>query len=155
MTEHREPGAFCNSSRSARWLIRRTSGGPCERTRRRRGSDSLIWSPEWGSSTPVYPASSYRCGRRATTSPNVARVCARFGSDELGLLTVLRQVEVLDTLRQGGGAGVSGDAGLLMAARMLDKAVPHPDAEDEHRNDDDGRDRERRRSGHEGGDDAG
>lgn len=48
-------------------------------------------------------------------------ICVRFGADDRMLLTILREVEVLEAFRAGAGGAVGGaaaDAGLLMAARM-------------------------------------
>ena len=49
-------------------------------------------------------------------------VCERFGADEMLLLSVLRQVEVLESLREG-AVSPTADAGLLMAARMRDEST--------------------------------
>ena len=54
-------------------------------------------------------------------------ICVRFDAQELALLTVLREVEVLDAFREGNGRATgadSADAGLLMAARMREKGPP-------------------------------
>lgn len=55
-------------------------------------------------------------------------ICARFGAHEAVLLTVLREVEVLDAFRTGPARGSSAgaaDAGLLMAARMREEGDRH------------------------------
>jgi len=57
-------------------------------------------------------------------------ICVRFGADEPALLTVLREVEVLDAFRSGGPHGAAdADAGLLMAARMRDEGTRPRSAE--------------------------
>lgn len=67
-------------------------------------------------------------------------ICGRFGADEVLLLVVLRQVEVLESLRTG-AVRPDADAGLLLAARMREEVADpsrpreqsETDAEDERR----------------------
>jgi hypothetical protein len=58
----------------------------------------------------------------ARFSSMLTAICLRFGADERALLTLVREVEVLDAFRARGlsTAGAT-DAGLLMAARMREK----------------------------------